>query len=137
MKKWVLLVLIVLFALLLLIWFGRMQSQTDETILENAIRNGLKECYATIDKSKTLITPEYMKNVIQDNLYVHSSDKKHLLPSFIKSEDVYYSTIPVAMDSSNIICTIRLRETAYVALEGDGECTLINKDEVRGWPHTQ
>jgi hypothetical protein len=122
---------------LVLVCFGLMQNRTDKAIIENSVRHGLIQCYLEAAHGRSgFITPEQMKNVIQSNLYAPSSDIIHLLPSFVKSEDVYYSMSPVAIDSSNIICAIRFRESAYMALKGDGDCMVVTKNSVHEWPHT-
>jgi hypothetical protein len=137
MKKRIIIALTLMIGIGVLVVVGFMVSHSHVAISDGAVRHGLIGCYATATaESREFITPEQMRSVIQHDLRA-PVEKSHMLPSFVKSEDVYFSISPVAKGSSNIICAIRLGGTRYLALNGNGDCMVLDQAGMGGWGHTQ
>jgi hypothetical protein len=137
MNKRGILVFILMIGIGVLVGVGVMVGRSHARIAEDAVRHGLTVCYAAAaTESEEFITPEQMKNVIQSDLRA-PLEKSHLLPSFVKSENVYFSVAPVAKGSSKIVCAIKLGESRYLALNGNGDCMMLDQAGIDGWDHAQ
>ena len=137
MKRPLLVLIVVALLAALVCGIGFLVSQNPTRILTDAVSHGLLACYdAATSVHEGVISPDRLREIIQADLDA-PAEKTHLLPSFVRTDDVRFANRAVAIGSSNIVCAVRLGEGKYCAVRANRTCVLLDQRGMDAWAHRQ
>ena len=137
MKK-KLLPLIVLVSLgVLLCGLGLLLNQNQTRVQVNALSHGLLACCdAAVPEKEGVFSPDRIRRVIQADLEA-PAEQRHLLPSFVSGNDVYFANSAVSKGSDEIVCAVRLGKGKYCAVKANRAFVVLDQSHMDAWPSSQ
>lgn len=113
---------------------GLLVAQSDQRVMTNAVSRGLLACFDAAASTNALpIAAEQIRAVIQTDL--SSPDGKHLLPSFVKSNEVLIASRAAPKDSDDVICAVRLGAGKFCVVKGNRVSAILDERSLSAWPH--
>ena len=137
-QGWVVIVMTLSVFMVLVVFGWISEGGRTKQYLLNGMKDSLGRSYAEICTNKfngqsgvtTLITRDETRTA-----FIGTNIGRLKYPSFIPPQDIWISTEPVKLMTSNLLCVVLVFNSDYYGIDANGKFDKILEKEFVKWPH--